>query len=323
MIKRLPMALVACSLVLGACAESQKPPTTAPMPPQTATQPALKTVDGGFQDGSDGPVPTADDLPGYPLDQVLPSLARQLFAYSKDAFSYDGCATTLNDCLKQPQHKRHALRMMGLATRLASAGATNPEINTSLNKYYTSFAASERVPLSTDDGMCQGPKDAKVTIVEFSDFECPFCRMARPILESLVTPNGMVRLCFKPFPLKMHPHSELAAEAAFFAKAQGKFWPMHDEMFDNQQALEVADLQRYASDAELDPNRLAQAIQANAFQALIEASKEEGKRAKVHGTPSIFINGRDYELPLDVEDLTQSIDDELEWQTNGGKWAAQ
>ncbi|MBS2031416.1 MAG: thioredoxin domain-containing protein [Deltaproteobacteria bacterium] len=322
MAKRLPFVFLAVALGVG-CAESQKPAMTPPMPERVAAQPTLRSVDGGFTDGADGPTPTEADLPGYPLDQVLPSLSRQILAYSKDAFSYDGCATTLQECLKQPAHQRHALRMLQLATGLASAGATNTEINTSLNKYYTAFAASERVPLSVDDGMCRGPADAKVTIVEFSDFECPFCRLARPVLESLVTPNGMVRLCFKPFPLKMHPHSDLAAEAAYFAKAQGKFWPMHDAMFEHQEALDVSDLQRYASDAELDPHRLMEAIQSNAFQSLIEASKEEGHRAKVKGTPSIFINGRDYELPMSAEDLTHAIDDELEWQTNGGKWGAQ
>jgi len=310
-------AALLCGLGLLGCASASSRPAPPPGSPR-----ALRTSDAGFQAVDEtSPLPTASDLPGYPLDQVLPSLARQIFAFSKDAFGYDGCETALNECLKQPAHQRHALRMLSLATRLAAAGATNVEIDTALNTYYAAFPPSARASLVVDDSMCRGPRDAKVTVVEFSDFECPFCRMARPLLEGLVTQGGSVRLCFRPYPLKMHPHAQLAAEAAMYARSQGKFWELHDLLFEHQDSLELADLQRYAADANLDPAQLAQAVQTQAFQAAIDASKQEGQDAKVTGTPSIFINGRSYDLPLGTENLLQAIDDELEWQQNGGHWA--
>ena len=314
------------------CGQAARPDQPAPTEPgaSSAAKPdggpprVLRTVDGGFSSvADDSPLPTAADLPGYPLDQVLPSIARQVFAYAKDAFGYDGCQTPLDQCLAQPAHQRHALRMLALATRLAAAGAKNVEIDTLLNTYYASFEASARVALTVDPRMCQGPEAAPVTLVEFSDFECPFCRMARPLLETLVTADGPVRLCFRPFPLHMHPHAQQAAEAALYAESQGKFWPMHDALFEHQSALELADLGRYAADVGLDPAALQQAVKTAAFQAQIDASKAEGDAAKVRGTPSIFFNGRAFDLPLTPENLAQTVEDEAEWQAHGGHWAAQ
>lgn len=328
MAARNPSRLALCLLALAGtgatCSSAQKPQPAATAAPDAGPPQVLRTVDGGIRDvDSDLPTPTAQDLPGYPLDQVLPSLARQIFAFAQDAFSYDGCPTPLSECLKQPQYQRHALRMLALATRQAAAGAKNVEIATSLNNYYASFAPSERKPVSVDAQMCRGPADAKVTVAEFSDFECPYCGMARPLLEGLVTEGGPVRLCFKPFPLeKVHPHALAAAEAGYFARAQGKFWELHDLMFSHQEALELADLKRYAADAELDPGQLERAVEGRAFAPLIEASQEEGHRAGVHGTPTLFLNGRKFDLPLTQENLVQAIDDELEWQSNGGKWAS-
>jgi protein-disulfide isomerase len=212
--------------------------------------------------------------------------------------------------------------MLALATRLASAGANNVEIGTQLNRYYAGFAPAERTSLTVDDAMCRGPKNARVTVVEFSDFECPYCRVARPLLEGLASDAGQVRLCFKPFPLKVHAHAEQAAQAAYYAKAQGKFWPMRDALFDHQDALELEDLKRYATELGLDSSAMAEAVGMRAFGPQVEASKAEGKQAAIKGTPSIFINGRRYELPMDSNDLVHAIDDELEWQSNGGKWSS-
>jgi hypothetical protein len=244
---RIAVLLAAIGLALslaGATCNSEARPEPAPDagPARSGPPQVLRAVDGGFRAVAyDTAAPTQDDLPGYPFDQVLPTLARQMVAFARDAFSYDGCETPLQDCLKQPAHQRHALRMLSLATTLASAGAGNTEIDTLLNKYYAAFPQSERIAFTLDKRMCRGPDDAKVTVVEFSDFECPYCRMARPMLESLAPDSGSVRLCFRPFPLKAHAHSDLAAEAAYYARAQGKFWEMHDAMFDHQDALELAD----------------------------------------------------------------------------------
>jgi protein-disulfide isomerase len=217
-------------------------------------------------------------------------------------------------------HQRHALRMLLLATRLASAGATNTEIDTALNRYYAGFAAP-RARFTVDPSLCRGPEDAAVTLVEFSDFECPYCRAAAPLLEGLISEAGPVRLCFKPFPLKQHAHATPAAEAALFARAHGKFWAMHDLLFTHQDNLEAADLRRYAEELELDPEGLARALELHVFSDALEASKAEGKRANVASTPSVYLDGRSHDLALSVAELHHSIDDELEWQSHSGHWA--
>jgi protein-disulfide isomerase len=264
--------------------------------------------------------PTAADLPGYPLGEVLLSTARQVFAFSKDAFGYDGCPTPLQQCLKQPAYRRHALRELQLATELASAGANNVEIDTLLNSYYASFAPTARATFDLLKSPCLGSPSAPVTIVEFSDFECPHCAMARPMLEALVTTAGLVRLCYKPFPLSSHPNARSAAEAALFARDQGKFWEMHDALFNHQGALGLEQLISYGTDLGLDPGALRHSLEANVHGHEIDVARSEGTQAGIKGTPAVFMNGRGEVLPLGPEYLAHEIDDELEWQHNGGKW---
>ena len=269
------------------------------------------------------PTPRPEDLPGFPIGELPEPAQKQLFAFAQDDFCYCGCPHTVQACLKEHGGCRHAKRMMLLAASEAMAGAKSAEISTLLNTYYGSFAAEKRATFDLDKAACQGPEAAPVTLVEFSDFECPYCAMARPMLEQLVaSAKGQVRLCFKPFPLQAHPHSMPAAETAMFAKSKGKFWEMHDVLFQNQQSLEDADLRKYAAQVGLNPDELLKAVHEARFAPEIEASKEEGKKAGVQGTPSIYVNGRPLVLPVSPDTLVHAIQDELEWKQNGGHWAA-
>jgi protein-disulfide isomerase len=269
------------------------------------------------------PTPRPEDLPGFPIEELPEPAQKQLFAFAQDDFCYCGCPHTVQACLKEHKACRHAKRMMLLAASDAMSGAKSAEISTLLNTYYGSFAPEKRFTFDLANAACQGPETAPVTLVEFSDFECPYCALARPMLEQLVaSAKGQVRLCFKPFPLQVHPHSGPAAEAAMFARSKGKFWEMHDLLFQNQQSLEENDLRAYASRVGLDPDELVKAVRDQRFAAEIDASKEEGKKAGVQGTPSIYVNGRPLVLPVSTDTLAHAIQDELEWKQNGGHWTA-
>ncbi len=152
--------------------------------------------------------------------------------------------------------------------------------------------------VSTEDHLV-GPEDAQVTLVEYGDYECPSCGMAHPIVKSIRRRLGdQLRFVFRPFPLSQsHPHAAHAAEAAEAAAAQGKFWPMHDMLFENQDRLTDADLLRYADALDLDSDLVAKEVEEETYAAKVRASFRSGVRSGVNGTPTFFINGERHDGP--------------------------
>src|SRR5215813_4460806 len=139
----------------------------------------------------------------------------------------------------------------------------------------------------------QGRIDAPIKLLEYGDYECPYCGEAYPVVKEIQKRLGD-RLCFafRNFPLvNSHPHAEHAAEAAEAAHAQGKFWEMHDSLFENQQALDDEDFAQYAAALDLDADRLIREIRASEYIARIREDFQAGTRAEIDGTPAFFING--------------------------------
>jgi protein-disulfide isomerase len=148
-----------------------------------------------------------------------------------------------------------------------------------------------------------GPDDAPVTLVEYGDFECPYCGMAYPIVKSIQRQMGnRLRLVFRHFPLsESHPHAEHAAEAAEAAATQGKFWGMHDMLYEHQDRLGDRDLVRYAETLGLDGASVAQALAAGTFAPRVRRDFLSGVRSGVNGTPTFFVNGERYDGPWNDE----------------------
>ena len=154
-------------------------------------------------------------------------------------------------------------------------------------------------------GSTQGP----TTLVEYGDFECPYCAEAYPNVRELERRLGdTVRIVFRHFPLVgRHPHAELAAVAAKAAGAQGRFWEMHDRLFENQRALERADLLRYAEEIGLDLERFEADLASPELLARVRRDVESGERSGVPGTPSFFVDGRLHRGFFDVETLDDAL----------------
>jgi protein-disulfide isomerase len=153
-------------------------------------------------------------------------------------------------------------------------------------------------PVSEHDHS-DGPDDAPVTLVEYGDYECPYCGMAHPIVQSIQRKLGnQLRFVFRNFPLReAHPHAQHAAEAAESAGAQGKFWEMHDIIFEHQDALEDLDLIRYAGAIGIDPDRVAGDLANKTYVKRVREDFRSGVRSGVNGTPTFFINGERYNGP--------------------------
>jgi Na+/H+ antiporter NhaA len=154
----------------------------------------------------------------------------------------------------------------------------------------------------------RGPATAPVTIVEYGDFECPYCGQAEPAVRQLLAGHGDVRYVWRHLPLNdVHPHAQLAAEAAEAAADQGAFWPMHDLLLSHQDALQMRDLIRYAGDAGLDAARFRDNLTRRGGAARIAEDVDSADLSGVSGTPTFFINGRRHYGSYDIAALTSAV----------------
>jgi protein-disulfide isomerase len=269
--------------------------------------------------GSEPATPDATILPGVPLDD-LSSEQRQLLAqYAKEAFCYCGCPHKLAQCLREHESCGHARRMATLAARLVRAGAKKDELAKIVTGYYASF--DKRSKLDTARfGPALGSADAAVTIVEFSDFTCPYCQLVRPRLESFVEARkGRVKLLYKPFPIESHAGALETAQAAEWAREAGLFWPMHDALFENAGAHSPDELADLAREIGGDPESLQAALASGKHLPRIRESQAEARAAGIRGTPTLFLNGRMLTL-MDYSDegLEFTLQDEEEWHEHRG-----
>jgi protein-disulfide isomerase len=175
------------------------------------------------------------------------------------------------------------------------------------------YLDAPRVAVKADDTRAWGPKDAPVTIVEFGEFQCPFCGRSAGTLKQLEAKYGnQIRIVFRDFPLAFHQNAPKAAEAASCANEQGKFWEMHDKLFKNQSSLTVPDLKRYATEIKLSSEQFDQCLDSGKYTRHWQADRDEGSRYGITGTPTFFINGRMLVGSLPLEEFSQIIDQELE-----------
>lgn len=161
----------------------------------------------------------------------------------------------------------------------------------------------------------QGRPDAQIVLLEYGDFECPVCGESYPIVKAIQNELGD-DLCFafRNFPLAtVHPHAQRAAEAAEAAGAQGKFWPMHDRLFEQQDALETEDLTRYAAALDLDLSRFVSELLTGAHRDRVREDFRLGARAGVNGTPSFFINGTRYDGLRGLDPLLTALSEARGW----------
>jgi len=165
-----------------------------------------------------------------------------------------------------------------------------------------------KIPVTAEDH-AQGPESADVTLVEYGDYECPHCGHAYPIVQQVQKQFGKrLRFVFRNFPLsEMHPHAEAAAEVAEFAAAQGKFWEMHDGLFENQARLGEALFLDLGEELKLSTNAMRQALEQGTFEARVRADFKGGVRSGVNGTPTFFINGHRHDGSFDFETLVSAI----------------
>ena len=164
------------------------------------------------------------------------------------------------------------------------------------------------VPVDPDRDHIRGPEESLVTMVEYGDFECPYCGMAEPAVRELLRDYGEVRYVWRHLPLNdVHPNAQLAAEAAEAAGKQGAFWEMHDLLLDHQDALQPRDLIGYADSLGLDTRRFAADLRKHAGMAHVSEDMESADLSSVSGTPTFFVNGKRHYGAYDIETLKKAV----------------
>src|SRR5829696_2153382 len=165
-------------------------------------------------------------------------------------------------------------------------------------------------PVGTRDHL-RGPKDAPVTLVKYGDYECPYCAEAHPLLKELQERAGeQVRFVFRHFPLdSTHPRARRAAQAAEAAASQGRFWEMHDLLYERQDELGEEDLMRYAAELGLDLRQFEEDLTNDDHAGRIDEDRLGGDRAGVRGTPAFFVNGVRYKGPMDLDGLLAAVEE--------------
>jgi len=156
-----------------------------------------------------------------------------------------------------------------------------------------------------------GPDTALVTLVEYGDYQCPYCGQAYPIVQKVQEELGpRLRFVFRNFPLgEIHPHAEHAAEAAEAGAAQGKFWEMHDMLYEHQRALDDAHLLQYAKELGLDVERARRELESGTYADRVRSDFRSGVRSGVNGTPTFFVNGQRLDGPWDFEGLMAAVEE--------------
>jgi len=162
------------------------------------------------------------------------------------------------------------------------------------------------------EGPSKGPAAAPITIVEFSDFQCPFCSKAEETVDKVMKSyDGKVRLVYRDYPLPFHPQAQKAAEAAHCAGDQGKYWEMHEKLFANQKALEPTALKGYAKELKLDQGKFDKCLDSGEKAKIVEANKKAGEQVGVNGTPAFFVNGVMLSGAQPFDEFKTLIDQEL------------
>jgi len=314
--------ILALVLLLAACKNgAAKPPLQQKEEPAAAAAPAAVLA----RASGDGRTLTPEEahrlLPRADITGLTPEQLGVLHEVAGDTFDYAGCNSTLAACLRGDVKDKHAPRMARLAGMLIREGLGTGHVVDMLERYYASFQGNKRAKLRTDDCAAAGPKDAPVQVVEYSDYQCPHCAtVSKPLREMVDKTEGKVRLCAKYFPLKQHAQAGPAAAAAEYAREKGKFWEVNELFFEHQDDLGDAALKSYAAKLGLDGDEMLKQVHAGKFQPVIDRHIAEASAAGLRATPSVYFNGRSLTLPIKIEYLLFSTEDELEWIRGGGAW---
>ncbi len=283
-------------LSLPACA---KTPPEAQSAPAASAPGAVAQTGGGAQDMA---LP-----PGIDVSKLDDFQKKVFFRIINNEPSICGQAQSLIASAKKDCRRSYnAIRYVG---KLVEQGFTDSEVSEAIGKRYRT---TEIKTIDVSEAPMKGSAGAKVTLVEFADYECPHCKRLQPVLRQIVDEfHNDVKVYFKHYPLPQHTSARLAAEAAVAANKQGKFWVYQDKLWDKQDELSPAVIEQLAKESGLDVAKFRQDLASDAVKARVQKDRDEGQAIGIQATPTLYIDGREYTDPKDTESLREWIKEEL------------
>ena len=247
--------------------------------------------------------------PGVDLSKLDEFERKVFFRVVNRESSSCGKGHSLIFSVKHDPGCKRSLYAIKYVAKLVDSGYTDSEISEELQNRYRDTVHKD---IDISRAPNKGAAEARVTLVEFVDYECPHCRSAQALMRQVLdTYPRQVRLCFKHFPLSSHTNSRLAAEAATAAQKQGKFWPFSDKVWDHADNLTPAVLERIAKEVGLDLARWRGDMNSEEIKAAVSKDKSDGVALGINSTPTIYINGRKYAGRHDIESISDWVDEEL------------
>jgi len=221
-----------------------------------------------------------------------------------------GQAQSLIQSAKDPKNGcRKSLAALRYVLRLVDQGLTDSEVSEALVKRYRPMPPRK---IDVADAPMKGSATAKITLIEFADYECPHCRRFQPVLRQIIDEyRSDVKLYFKHYPLPQHTNARLAAEAAVAAQKQGKFWQFQDKLWDKQDELTPAEIEKAAKEVGLDVTKFRQDMASEPVKARVQKDRADGAAAGLQATPTLYIDGREYTDGRDSDSLREWIKDAL------------
>lgn len=293
--------------MLGVCAL----PACAKTPSEAKSAPAATpATPEGSPPGGSAPGQDTTPPPGLDISRLDDFQKRVFFRVVNTEPAICGQAQSLLQSAKKDPNCRRSYNAVRYVAHLVDQGFTDSEISDSLAKRYRNTATHN---LDVSEAPMAGNPNAKITLVEFADYECPHCKRFQPVLRQILDEfKGDVKLYFKHYPLPQHTQARMAAEAATAAQKQGKFWPYEEKLWANQDNLTPAELEKYAKESGLDVAKFRQDLDSPAVKARVQKDRTEGSAAGISSTPTLFINGREYSDTHDTESLREWIKEELQ-----------
>jgi 2-hydroxychromene-2-carboxylate isomerase len=288
------------AVAAGACSKNTPEVQTA----QAAPAPAAAQAPAAAPGGEDKTPP-----PGIDLSSLDEFERKVFFRVVNREPSACGKAHSLLHSVKNDPSCRKSYYAVKYVVRLVDGGFTDSEIGERLQKR---FRSGERRNIDVAEAPVKGNPSARVTLVEFVDYECPHCKRVQPVMrQALDEFKNDVKLYFKHYPLGGHTNARLAAEAAVAAQKQGKFWPYSDQIWSHAEALSPAVLEQIAKDVGLDVERWRKDLDSEDVRARVEKDHAEGGVLGIAATPTIYLNGREFSDNRDIDSLRDWINEEL------------
>lgn len=264
---------------------------------------------------------TGASLPGVDLSGLSAKQKASALKILRERDCSCGCGMKLAECRVMDPGCAYSTNLSQTVIESVKSGKTDAQTAAALD---SSKWAHVQEPKILDDAVqipisgapTMGPANAKITLIEFSDFQCPYCAVAVSQISALMKAYPtQLRLVFKQFPLETHPQADLAAAAAIAAHKQGKFWAMHDAMFAHRDDLSRKAIILMAKQSGLDMDRFESDIDSTEVREAVVRDVQDGDHAHVEGTPTVFISGQRYNGQVSLDPLKQVIDEQLKTHT--------